>query len=249
MEVLVSIITACYNAEDHISETIESILKQSYKDWELILINDGSTDKSEQIIQKFHAQDNRLKVINLDKNHGPAYSRNQGIKMARGKYIAFLDSDDVWHENKLEEQVDFMRNSKVQFSFTGYQKIDEKGQFFGRKIDAPKELTYKELLKSCTIGCLTVMYDQSNIGKYYMPNYPKAQDYALWLNILKDGINAYGLNQTLAFYRIRKRSISRNKIKKAFYQWKIYRTQENLGYFKSLYYMAHYTFHGFLKML
>ncbi len=248
MNNLVSIITPSHNSVKFIRGTIESVLRQTYSFWELIIINDGSVDGSDKIINEFLQNDNRIKVINLDRNHGPAYARNQGIKIAKGKYIAFLDSDDLWHEEKLKIQTEFMEKSKIKFSFTGYQKINEKGKQIGRPISAPEKLTYKDLLKSCIIGCLTVVYDQSEIGKYYMPNYLKTQDYALWLKILKDGIDAYGLDQTLAFYRIRKSSISRNKLIKAYYQWKIYRTQEKLDLVKSVLYMIHYAFHGFKKM-
>jgi glycosyltransferase involved in cell wall biosynthesis len=246
---VVSIITPTFNSERFISETIDSIIQQSYKDWELLVIDDGSDDNSIKIIKEFESKENRVHLIRFKKNYGPAYARNLGIQLAKGRYIAFLDSDDVWHPDKLEIQIKFMLENNLPFSFTSYRKIDDMGKIFGKRIKAPEMLNYNDLLKSCTIGCLTVVYDQRLIGKQFMPDYPKTQDYALWLKIMKTGVKARGIDQELAYYRIRQSSISRNKIIKAFYQWKIYREQENLNFFESIYFMINYTLYGLIKLI
>jgi len=246
---LVSIITPCYNSQYFITNTVESVIQQTYENWELLIIDDGSKDDSKNIIAHYSNKDPRIKLISLEKNQGPAHARNIGIEMARGRFIAFLDSDDLWNRNKLETQINFMLKNNIPFSFTSYQKIKNDGNPVGKTVIAPKILNYTDLLKSCPIGCLTVVYDQSKIGKHYMPDFLKAQDYALWLKILKTGINAIGIEENLAFYRIRKSSISRNKLFKAYFQWKIYRKQEKISLTKSLYLMFFYTFYGFKKMI
>jgi glycosyltransferase involved in cell wall biosynthesis len=245
----VSIITPCYNCENYISFTIESVVQQTYSEWELIIVNDGSEDKSINLIKSYSEKDPRIKLIELENNMGPAYARNMGIRMASGRFIAFLDSDDLWDKKKLEKQISFMINNDISFSFTSYQKINYNGDLVGKPIKAPPVINYNDLLKSCPIGCLTVIYDQGKIGKHYMPDFLKAQDYALWLKILKTGVEANGIEENLAYYRIRKSSISRNKLYKAYFQWKIYRKQEIISIIKSMYLMFFYTFYGFKKMI
>jgi len=246
---IVSIISPSFNSENFILETIDSVIKQTFKDWELLIIDDGSDDNSVKIIQEIASNEKRIHLFILKKNCGPAYARNFGIQLAKGRYIAFLDSDDIWHPNKLEVQINYMDENNIPFSFTSYRKIDENGNIFGKLINAPEMLNYNDLLKSCTIGCLTVVYDQNMIGKQFMPNYPKTQDYALWLKIMKQGIIARGIDKELAYYRIRRSSISRNKFIKAYFQWKIYRRQEKLTLIKSIYFMMNYTLHGLLKLI
>jgi glycosyltransferase involved in cell wall biosynthesis len=246
---LVSVITPCYNSQNYISYTIESVIRQTYENWELIIVDDGSEDGSKNIIAKYSEKDPRIKLIELVNNQGPAHARNVGLEIARGRFIAFLDSDDLWDRKKLESQINYMLEYDVSFSFTSYQKINNKGDVVGKPVKAPKVLSYNNLLKSCPIGCLTVIYDQNKIGKHYMPNFLKAQDYALWLKILKTGIHAIGIEENLAFYRIRKSSISRNKLYKAYFQWKIYRKQEKINIIKSIYLMLFYTFHGLNKLI
>jgi glycosyltransferase involved in cell wall biosynthesis len=246
---IVSIISPSFNSERYISETIGSIINQTFQNWELLIVDDGSNDNSLEVIRYFIHKENRIRLISLKRNYGPAYARNLGIQLAKGRYIAFLDSDDLWHMDKLDIQIKYMNENNLAFTFTTYRKIDEQGKLIGKRIKAPKVLDYNDLLKSCVIGCLTVIYDQVLLGKQFMPNFPKAQDYALWLKIMKKGVKAWGIDHELAYYRIRKSSISSNKISKAYYQWKIYREQEILGFFQSIYYMTHYTYHGFKKML
>lgn len=246
MDDLVSIITPVYNAEKYIEDTIKSVLNQSYMNWELILINDCSSDCSMNIIKKYNDRDSRIRVIELNKNSGPAVARNTGIECAHGRFIAFLDSDDIWMPNKLEVQLNFMKKNNIYFSFTEYLKINENGENRGI-VKVPKNLTYTELLKSNIIGCLTVVYDTHGIGKVYMPDIRKRQDYGLWLKILREHTNAYGIQKCLAKYRVRKNSVSSNKIKAASYQWQVYRKIEQLNLFKSIYYFINYTYYGLKK--
>jgi glycosyltransferase involved in cell wall biosynthesis len=242
---LVSIITPVHNAYSHIEETIQSILKQTFTDWELILIDDYSSDKGIHILNKYEELDPRIHLFENPKNLGAAISRNKGIEMAKGRLIAFLDSDDLWEPNKLEIQVKFMLENKHAFSFTGYQKF-RNDTIVGQHI-VPAKVNHEELLKTCSIGCLTAMYDTDQLGKVYMPIISRRQDFALWLKILKMIPYAYGINQPLARYRLRGDSISGNKFLAAKYQWKVYREFEHLSLLKSGYYFAHYAFFGVLK--
>lgn len=246
MKPLVSIITPIFKAEKHIAECIASVLRQTYSNWEMILINDCSPDHSMAITGKLCKGDSRFKVINLPRNSGAAIARNKGIELALGKYIAFLDADDLWLPQKLEKQVNLLENSSYNFTFSSYSLVDELGKPKGNFIIPKEEVTYKDLLKTCSIGCLTAMYNQESLGKLYMENLGKRQDYTLWLKILKKE-NAVGLTEVLAQYRISQNSLSANKFDAAMFQWLVYRKIEQLGFFKALYYFTHYAFRGFLK--
>lgn len=246
MQELVTIVTANYNAEKFIEDTINSVLAQTYPNWEMIIVDDCSTDSSIKIIEQYTKTDNRIRLIRLDKNSGPAVARNRAIEEANGRYIAFLDSDDLWLPKKLEKQLAFMESNNIAFSYSAYDLIDEEGSDLGH-FSVPEKQSYKDLLKTCPIGCLTAIYDTKILGKVTMPLILKRQDYGLWLKLLKQIEYAYGLNETLAVYRIRKNSISSNKFKAAQYQWKIYRDVEKLGLFKSVYYFLHYAVNGILK--
>lgn len=248
IEDLVSIITPSYNTVQFVEETVRSIQAQTYRNWELLIVDDASKDGSVERIERIAAKDSRIRFETLSENRGPAYARNTAIRKARGRYIAFLDSDDLWLPEKLERQVRFMKEQQIAFSYTQYQKIDEQGNRMGGVIPIPDAITYSDLLLSCVIGCLTVILDIKRLGKYYMPNIPKGQDYGLWLAILRDGHMAYGFQENLALYRIRKNSISRNKLKKAYYQWRIYRQVEKLSMRKSLFLMANYAYFGYRRM-
>lgn len=235
MHKLVSIITPCYNCSKFIEETIHSIQNQTYSNWELLISDDGSTDNSVEIIERLQLTDARIKLFKLQ-NSGAAVARNHSIKMANGRYIAFLDSDDLWLPKKLEKQVAFMENGKYPLSFGGYQKIDEEGnQLANSTIFVKKIISYSDMLTSNKIGCLTAMYDVEILGKIYMPLIRKRQDYALWLKILKKTPFAYGIQESLGFYRIRKSSISSSKIEMLKWNWKMFRDIEKLSYIKSSY--------------
>lgn len=233
---LVSIITPVYNSEKYLAENIASVQSQTYANWEHILVDDYSTDKSADIILQCAAQDSRIKYIKLLKNSGAGIARNTAIKAAKGKYIAFLDSDDLWHPDKLKKQITFMEKNECYFSFTSYDIINEKGSVIKKNVEAKKTITYQVALYKNPIGCLTVIYDVQFFGKQLMPAIRKRQDYALWLKLLKT-TNAYGINESLASYRKTTNSISSNKWNLIRYEWKIYREEEKLSLLSSSFYL------------
>jgi len=244
---LVSIITPCHNSSEFVAQTIDSVLAQTYENWEMILVDDGSTDNTVQIIEEYMKKDSRIRLIKLEKNCEPAVARNRAIEEARGRYIAFLDSDDIWLPEKLEKQLTFMRKNCIDVCYSSYYIIDERGLEKGLFITKEKA-TYRDLLKTCYIGNLTAIYDAGKLGKQYMEDVGH-QDYTLWLKILKSGATARGILEPLAKYRLRSRSISSNKIKAARWQWYIYRRIENLSLHRSIYYFVHYTYNGSIKHL
>jgi len=243
---LITIITANYNAAQFITQTIESVLVQEYTNWEMIIIDDVSTDNSLEIIQKYILKDDRINLIQLDRNSGPAVARNTGIKEAKGRYIAFLDSDDVWTPNKLAVQITFMQERNISFSYASYDLIDEENSLKGEFLVEGK-VNYTDLLKTCDIGCLTAVYDTKVLGKVEMPLILRRQDYGLWLRLLKKIDYAYAIEDKLGVYRLRRSSISSNKRRAASYQWKIYRDIERLNMFKSVYYFINYALNGVFK--
>lgn len=242
----VSIITPAYNAERFISETIKSVLAQTYTQWEMIIVDDNSNDSTVEIIKKYMQQDKRIKLIELTKQHGPAVARNKAIKTAQSRYIAFLDADDLWVPKKLEKQLEFMKVNDLSFSYASYYLIDEEGNQRG-SFQTKEIITYGSMLKTCSIGCLTAIYDTSKLGKIYMKNIPKGQDYTLWLEIIKRIKTTKGLLEPLGYYRVLNQSVSSNKLNAAKAQWNIYRKVEKLNLIKSIYYFIHYTYHGVIK--
>lgn len=243
---LISIVTPSFNSNKFLSATINSILVQSFTDWELIVVDDCSTDDTVQLVQQFVEQDNRIKLIQLPENSGAAVARNTAIDAAMGRYITFLDSDDLWKEDKLEKQLDFMQKYNIDFSYAAYEKIDENGKVIGR-VGVPKKVTYSSLLKVCSVGCLTAMYDTAKLGKVYMPLIRKRQDLGLWLEILKKIPCGYGITDPLAQYRVRSDSISANKMDAAKYTWRLYREVERLNLLRAIYYFSFYAVNGVLR--
>jgi len=244
---LISIITPSYKGEQLIKQTIDSVIDQTYTNWEMIIVDDCSPDNSNEIIEEYIKKDNRIKLIKLDENRGPAVSRNSAIKEARGRYIAFLDADDYWHKEKLEKQLAFMKDNDIALSFTGYERVEESSSKFIDTQFVPTKVDYKTLLKQNIMGCLTVMYDTKKLGRVYMPDILRRQDYALWLKILKQIPYAYGLNESLAYYRVRTSSISSNKIRASRYHWKVLRDIEKLPIYKAIYYFGWYTYKSIMK--
>ena len=238
---IISIITPVYNASDFLEETINSVLNQTYDNWEMILVDDCSTDNSREIIKKLSQMDDRIIPVFSERNEGVAKSRNKGILKAKGRYIAFLDSDDIWKENKLKLQIEFMKKNNIAFSFTGYDFIDENGVEFRKMVDVPSKVNYNKLLKYNSIGCLTVMIDKEIVGDIEMPSI-KHEDFMTWLSILKKGIDAYGINENLASYRKRTGSVSENKIKAATWTWNILRKHERLNIVKASWCFINYAF-------
>jgi len=243
---LVSIITPSYNSEKLISQTIDSVINQTYKNWEMLIVDDLSTDNANVIIENYVQKDSRIKLIKLEKNSGAAVARNKAIKKASGRFIAFLDSDDLWYANKLEIQLKFMKQNDLSFTYSSYDLIDEKNTKIGT-FKTKKIINYEEMLKTCSVGCLTAIYDTHKLGKVYMPDILKRQDYGLWLKILKQMDAAQGVLEPLASYRILEKSLSSNKIKASYYQWKIYTKVEKLSFVKSIYYFTLYAYYGFMK--
>ncbi|EFE7730845.1 glycosyltransferase family 2 protein, partial [Escherichia coli] len=235
-----------FNSEKTIQAAIESVRAQTYSSWELIISDDNSSDSTVEIVEKNVLYEPRIILIQHSENRGAGFSRNDAISKARGKYIAFLDSDDIWHEKKLEIQIRFMSERKLALSYTQYQKINMEG-VKGKIIIPPGVTSYSELLKSNVIGCLTAVYDQEILGKMYMPLIRKRQDMALWLDILKKIEFAYCVPEVLAFYREGHNSLSSNKIKILSSQWDFYRGHLKFGIFRSAYYFSFYVFKALKK--
>lgn len=239
---LISVITPAYNAEKFVEATIQSVQAQTYTNWEMVIVDDCSKDRTVEIIQKYHQADPRIKLIQLQQNSGPAVARNTAIRNAKGRYLAFLDSDDQWTLEKLERQLHFMQEQDIAFSFTQYQVVDEEGTDTGKVIDAPEKVTYTDLLKNNVIGCLTVMIDTEKTGEVEMVNIRSRQDYALWLDLSRRGFQPFGLNEPLAKYREVGNSLSSNKVKMARQNWHVYREIERLSLPKSLWYFGHFVY-------
>ena len=228
-QTLVSIITPLYNSSLFISHTISSVLEQTHTNWEHIIIDDASTDNSASIVEQFAAKDPRISLIKLPKNTGAANCRNHATKLAKGSFIAFLDSDDLWTPTKLEKQLQIMAETQCAVSFTSYRHIDLVGNPLGKRIVAIPSLTYKKQHRNNYIGNLTGMYNVEVLGKILAPNIRKRQDWAVWLEAIKrNGKAAIGIQEDLAFYRVREGSISSNKLNLIKYNFRFYR--EHLGY-------------------
>ena len=245
MKDLVSIIVPVYNAERFLEETINSVLNQSYNNWELLLINDCSKDDSKKIYDKYKS-DKRIKWFDQEKNGGAALARNKGIELSQGKFLCFLDADDLWEKEKLEKQINFMTEKDCAFSFTGYEFASESGEPNGTKVFIPEKINYKKALKNTTIWTSTVMFDMSKLSKddIYMPNVRRGQDTATWWKVLKKIDYAYGLNEILSYYRRTSDTLSSNKIKALKRTWYLYRHVEGLNIFKSSYNFCWYCFNA-----
>lgn len=237
---LISIIVPIFNAEKFLTETVQTVLDQTYKNWELLLINDCSADNSEVIAKKF-LKDKRINWVNLKKNSGAALSRNKGIELARGEYIAFIDADDLWKKDKLEKQLLFMQKNNCAFSFTSYEFADENGKPNGKKAIVPNRLSYKQALKNTTIFTSTVMININKLSKedIEMPNVP-SEDTATWWNILKKIDFAYGIPKIYSYYRRSKNTLSSSKTTAIKRIWFLYRKVEKLNIFRSFYYFCFY---------
>lgn len=243
---LVSIVMPNYNCAPYIRGTVESVLAQNYENWELLFVDDCSTDNSLEIIRGF--SDARIQILSTETNSGAARARNMAIAAARGKYIAFLDSDDLWLPDKLSKQLSFMEQNEYVFTFGDYDVIDGQGKqlaLFRPQLDS---CTYQDVLRHNYIGCLTAIYNAQVLGKVFMPeNAIKREDLACWLAVLKKTERAYCLHEVLARYTVHANSVSSNKLKMMKYQWDTYRKVEHLSLVKSMYYLANWAVLGFLK--
>ena len=246
---LVSVIMPCYNMEEYISDTIVSVQKQTFPHWELVIVDDASTDRTAEIVKSYQNQDDRIRFFVKSTHSGIADTRNQCLKMAQGRYLAFLDSDDVWHPEKLDQQLHFMTERNIGFSYSSYDCIDQMGNPLQKMVKAKCDLKYEAYLRNTIIGCSTVMLDKNIVGEVAVPNFRTSEDTATWLNILKKGFLAYAIEQPLTSYRIRQHSASSNKLKAAADLWKVYRQSEKLPLPKAIVCFSSYAFNAIKKHL
>lgn len=232
MNETVSVIVPVYHAEKYIVETMDCVLAQTYTDWELILVVDGPEDPTIEVIQRYmeEKKENRIRLFLQEQNQGAALARNRGVSEAKGRYIAYLDADDLWKPQKLEKELAFLKQKDVAFVFTGYEFADENGNGTGKVVHVPQKLTYKEALKNTTIFTTTVMFDTNKVDKALleMPNM-KSEDTALWWKVLRSGYDAYGLDENLVYYRRPEVSLSSNKLIAIKRIWNLYRQAEKLS--------------------
>ena len=233
---MISIIVPVYNAAGYIRETIEMVRKQTYQDWELLLVDDGSSDDSVKVMEAYRQEhpDSRINIIKKTKNQGAAAARNTGVRQAKGRYIAFLDADDIWLDNKLSLQMEFMEKNQAAFVFTAYEFGDRWAVGTGKIVHVPERLTYRQALSRTVIFTTTVLLDTDKIKKelIYMPQVP-SEDSATWWQILRNGYVAQGLNQVTAIYRRPEKSLSSNKLKAMQRIWFLYRRVEKISFVKS----------------
>lgn len=246
---LVSVIMPCYNMERFISDTIASVQGQTFHNWELLIVDDASTDSTVDVIKSRQSQDEGIHFFVKPKHSGIADTRNQCIKAAKGRFLAFLDSDDLWHPEKLEKQLRFMEDRKIGFCYSSYDCVDEAGKLLDKSIKAAGDLNYEAYLRNTIIGCSTVMLDKNIVGEVSVPRFRTSEDTATWLNILKKGYLAYAINEPLVSYRIRSNSASSNKLKASSDLWRVYRQNEKLPFIKAVYYFSCYAFNAVKKRL
>lgn len=246
MPVLVSIIMPSYNAEQYIEQAICSVQAQTYQEWELWVIDDASQDGTVDCVQTLAQKELRIHLVKLYENQGPAVARNVGIEKAQGRYIAFLDCDDWWPQDKLQKQLGFMKAQQSALSYGGFAKTTEQGETTAQY--RPHTITtYRDMLKRAGFNLCTVMYDVEQVGKRYMESGAISEDYTILLDILKQGVTAQGMPEVLAFYRTRARSVSANKHQSANVRWQILRQRECLPLLDSLWCFFCYTMDGIRK--
>lgn len=245
--VVVSVVMPSYNSERFVGQSIESIIAQSFRDWELIVVDDCSMDSTVEIVKGYCSRDSRISLIENRQNSGAAHSRNRAIAAARGRYIAFCDSDDMWHSEKLSHQVAFMQLFSPPLSYHNYEVIDSDGVV--QKVrKSPSLITYNSLLKRCEIGCLAAMYDTQITGKVYCPEIRKRQDWALWLSITREFGAARGMDETLGSYRVGHGSISSSKLKLIGANYRVFRRVEGFNIFFSTLLISRFLFYHLLRM-
>jgi glycosyltransferase involved in cell wall biosynthesis len=247
MSALVSIITPSFNSAKFIAETIQSVQHQTHQNWEMIIVDDGSFDETEHIVRSIIEKDKRIQFYKLTQNSGPAVARNTGIEKASGKYMTFIDADDIWFPTFIENSITAIDETGIPFVFSSYKRANEQLEFVYSDFIVPNKVSYSDILKSNSISCLTAFVEIQKLGKKYMPLIRKRQDMGLWLNYLKVVPFAHGIQETQAIYRIRENSLSRKKSDLIKYQWQFYRNVEKLNIFQSLYYMSHWMYRGFMK--
>lgn len=241
----VSIITPCYNSSKYIEETINSVMNQTFDDWEWIITDDQSTDNSVELIKNHN--DSRIHLIIAQQNSGAGHARNLALQKAQGRYITFLDADDFWEPNFIAEMVNFMKKENAEIAYSNYARCNEQLDPVLEDFKADKEVTFNNLLKTCRLSLLSSMYDSQRVGKEFFPENSKREDHVMWLNLLKKISVGKPLPKTMAKYRMRENSISRNKKNIIKDQYLVYRDFMGFSGIKSLYYTANWAFNGFLK--
>lgn len=245
MSAKISIITPCYNSGKYISETIESVLNQTYTDWEWIIVDDRSKDDSVKIIKEY--QDKRITLIALDQNVGAANARNIAIEKSEGRYLTFLDSDDVWLPHFLHTTIDYLIKNKEELVYASYKRHDDDLNPMLDDFIAEDNINFKRLLYNCPIPMLTAMYDTQRIGRVMIPDVDMREDYAMWLDVLRKIPLARSIKEPLAVYRIRESSYSRNKFLILKKQFMVYYKFLNLSLLESTYYTVHWAMNGLKK--
>ncbi|WP_370641536.1 glycosyltransferase family 2 protein [Halorhodospira sp. 9622] len=243
-----SIITPCHNSASYLGSAIGSVKSQSAADWELLLIDDGSTDSTPDICQAAQSADPRIQHIRLKQNSGPAIARNTGISAARGRYIFFLDSDDTWMPRKLARQVQAFEDSQAALCFSWYHVVDDSGSFL-RTVQSPRNVSHRDFYRSCPVGCLTAGYDREKVGTIYMPELPMRQDWGLWLRVLEQHEVAVGIQEPLASLRVHKGSLTSNKLRASYYTWRLLREEAKLSRIKAGYGVCHHLLTAALRRI
>lgn len=248
---LVSIITPIYNCENLLPQTLDCVLNQTYKNWEMILVDDCSIDNSASIIKKYAKKDSRIKYFKLEHNSGAAMARNKALEKSKGRFIAYLDADDLWKPEKLEKQISFMLEKKIAFSCTDYEKIREDGSSLNKIIKIPERVNYNLFLRNTIIQTVGVMIDTNITGKelLIMPNIRRRQDAATWCQLLKAGFDCYEVPENLSYYRVVSNSLSSNKFKAVKMNWYWYRKIEKLPLWKTCYCFVGYSFNAVKKRI
>ena len=237
----------CYNAERYIAQSIESVLAQTYRNWELLITDDGSTDRSVDIISRYSKHDDRINVLVPDGHSGIAVTRNLSISRAKGRFVAFLDSDDIWKSDKLEKQVNFMLENNVAFTYSCYEVIDAQGKLKKKIVKDAGVMSYKKYLRNTIICCGTVVVDRDKTGHFATPIIKTSEDMSLWLSIMKRGFDAYPVPGPLHRYRNTPGSASSNKFKAACDVWRVYRKIEKLSWIESMINFVCYSFNAVKK--
>lgn len=239
----VSIVMPAYNAVDTIADSIGSVLSQTHSGWELLVVDDASTDGTLALARSFAERDARVRVLCNDANSGVAQARNLALQHAKHRYVAFLDSDDLWVPEKLSRQLSFMARNGASFCYTYYHRIDMSGRAVGDVVKGPDSLSYRQLLRNSAIPCLTVMIDRRHYPGFHFPAI-RHEDYALWLSLLRGGRSAVCLPEDLACYRVSARSLSANKLRSVGWVWRVYRDSEQLGVLAAAACLAGYAFNA-----
>lgn len=247
----ISVIMPAYNCEKFLAKAIKSVQNQTYSNWELIIVDDASTDNTLKIAKNAEIDDQRIKVIKMKQNSGVSVCRNTAVNVAEGRYLAFLDSDDVWSKNKLQHQLDFMQRNQVALCHTAYAFMNENNEVMAKgKVNVDFEVDLPKYMKTTQIGMSSVMIDHQKINNVHFPEDRElCEDARVWMALLRKGQKFYGLNEVLVLYRIRSKQLSHNKMKMAVSSLKRYWREKNLPAYKRLFYFINYAYNGFSKRL